>query len=127
MEKLAEQLLEKRIRVTPGQWDRLQEAAQGTSLNANQLMVELAIEALDRREWPATEAEIRMYRASLFTAQVLARDLIDTGREEKLAEIRRHVLQMAPELLKKPDVPDRSDTCPLRAKRDRHMSRMKPG
>ena len=110
MEKLAEQLLEKRIRVTPGQWDRLQEAAQWSSLNVNQFMVELAIEALDRREWPATEAGIRMYRASLFTAQVLARGLIDTGREEKLAEIRRHVLQMAPELLKKPDVPDRSDT-----------------
>ena len=60
-------------------------------------MVELAIEALDRREWPATEAEIRMYRASLFTAQVLPRALIDTARE-KLAEIRSHVLQMPPEL-----------------------------
>ena len=47
------------------------------------------IEALDRRGWPATEPEIRMYRASLFTAQLLARELIDTGREEKLAEIRR--------------------------------------
>ena len=61
-------------------------------------MVELAIEALDRREWPTTEADIRMYRASLFTAQVLARELIDTGREEELAEIRRHVSQIAPEL-----------------------------
>ena len=98
MEKPAEQLLEKRIRVTSGQWDRLLEAAQETSLTPNQLMVELAIEALDRREWPTTEAEIRMYRASLFTAQVLARDLIDTGCEKKLAEIRRHVSQMAPKL-----------------------------
>ena len=110
MEKPAEQLLEKRVRVSSGQWDRLQKAAQGTSLTANQLMVELATEALDRREWPATEAEIRMYRASLFTAQVLARELIDTGREEKLAEIRRHVSQMAPELPTKPGAPTCSDT-----------------
>ena len=78
-------------------------------------MVELAIEALDRREWPGTEAEIRMYRASLFSAQVLARELIDTGQEEKLAEIRRHVSQIAPELPKKPVVPDRSDTDSLPA------------
>ncbi len=98
MEKPAEQLLEKRIRVSASQWDRLHVAAQATSLTANQLLVELAIEALDRREWPHTEAEIRMYRASLFTAQVLARELIDTGREEKLAEIRRHVSQLTPEL-----------------------------
>ncbi len=98
MEKPNEQSLEKRVHVTSGQWDRLQEAARGTSLTVNQLMVELAMEALDRREWPTTEAEIRMYRASLFTAQVLARELIDTGHEKKLAEIRRHVSQMAPEL-----------------------------
>ena len=76
--------MEKRIRVSSGQWDRLQDAAEGTR-----------VEALDRREWPATEAEIRMNRGSLFTAQVQARELIDTGCEEKLAEIRRHVSQMA--------------------------------
>ena len=115
MEKPPEQLLEKRIRVTSRQWDRLQEAAQGTSLTANQLMIELAIEALDRREWPNTQAEIRMYRASLFTAQMLARELIDTGRAEKLAEIRRHVSQMAPELPGKADVPSRPNTDSLSA------------
>ena len=106
MEKPAEQLLEKRIRVAPGQWDRLQEAAQGDEPQREPAHGR----ACDRGARPAgmarlPEAGIRMYRASLFTAQVLARGLIDTGREEKLAEIRRHVLQMAPELLKKPDVP----------------------
>ena len=121
MEKPPEQLLEKRVRVTSGQWDRLEQAAQGTSLTANQLTVELAIEALDRREWPATEAEIRMYRASLFTAQVLARELVDTGGEEKLAEIRRHVSQMAPDLPRKPDVPNRSDTESLPAEGEREV------
>ena len=57
-----------------------------------------SIAAFDRRKWPATEAEIRMYHANLFTAQLLARELIDTGREEKLAEFRRHVSQLATEL-----------------------------
>ena len=48
-----------------------------------------SVEVLERRKWPPTEAEIRIYRGSLFTAQLLARELIDAGREEKLAEIRR--------------------------------------
>ena len=110
MEKPIDQSLEKRVRVTSGQWDRLQEAAQESGLTANQLIVELAMEALDSKNWPATEAEIRMYRASLFTAQVLARELIDSGREEKLAEIRRHVSQMAPELPTKAVEPTPSGT-----------------
>ena len=78
-------------------WDFLQEAVRRTSLTADQLMAELPIEALDRREWPATEAEIRMYFASLFAAQALARVLTDIPREEKLAETCRHVSQMTPE------------------------------
>ena len=99
--------LQKNIRVLPEQWNRIETAAKKHDVSANQLVVDLALEALDRREWPTTEAEIRMYRASLFTAQVLARELIDTGREEELAEIRRHVSQMAPEL---PGEPSGTDT-----------------
>ena len=104
------QTLQKNIRVTPEQWERIENAAKQRNVSANQLLLELAMEALDRRQWPATEAEIRMFRASLFTAQVLARELIDTGCEKKLAEIRRHVSQMAPELPKKPATPGHSQT-----------------
>ena len=68
--------LQKNVRVTPGQWDRIENAAKERDVSANRLVVELAMEALDRREWPRTEAEIQVARASLFAAQVLARDLI---------------------------------------------------
>ena len=53
--------------------------ARNRDVSANRLMVELAVEALDRREWPRTQTEIRIARASLFAAQVLARDLISAG------------------------------------------------
>jgi len=41
--------LQKNIRVTPEQWARIEDAAQSTHSTANQLVIELAIEALDRR------------------------------------------------------------------------------
>ena len=62
-----------------------------------------------------------MYRASLFTAQVLARELIDTGREEKLEEIRRHVSQIAPEMPETPGAPGRSNTESLPARERREV------
>ena len=46
------QTVQKNIRVTPEQWQRIEHAADGRGISANQLLVELAIEALDRREWP---------------------------------------------------------------------------
>ena len=83
--------LSKHIRVTPEQWERIEQASQGTALTANQLVIELAVEALDRREWPATEVEIKVARASLFAAQVLARHLIAAGREHEVEEIRAFI------------------------------------
>ena len=49
-----------------------------------QLVIDLAIETLDRREWPLTEAEIRVARASRFAAQAIARDLIAADREKEV-------------------------------------------
>lgn len=51
------------------------EAARERQVSSNQLVVELAIEALGRREWPQIEAEIRLLRSCLFTAQAIARDM----------------------------------------------------
>ena len=82
---------QKNIRVTAEQWTRIEEAARERQVSPNQLVIELAIEALDRREWPATEAEIKVARASLFAAQVLARDLIAAGREHEVEEIRAFI------------------------------------
>ena len=84
--------IDNHIRVLPQQWERIERASQRTALTANQLVVELAIEALDRREWPGTKAEIHVTRASLFTAQAIARDLVATGCEDEVEEIRDYIL-----------------------------------
>ncbi len=89
--------MNKHIRVRPEQWERIEKAAQGSALTANQLVMELAIEALDRREWPNTEAEIKVARATLFAAQVLARDLIAQGCENEVQEIREFISTIVPD------------------------------
>ena len=83
--------LHKHIRVSREQWERIERAAEGSPHSPNQILVELAMEALDRREWPATDTEMRVARASLFAAQVLARDLIVNGRENDVQEIRDYI------------------------------------
>lgn len=42
---------------------------------ANQLTIELAMETLDRREWPNTEAEFHLLRSAMFTAQATMREM----------------------------------------------------
>ena len=98
----------KHIRVLPEQWERIEQAAQGSILTANQLVIELAIEALDRREWPRTEAETRVARASLFTAQAIARDLIAEGRENEVEEIRDFISTIVPDVGGEQPVPGHS-------------------
>ena len=92
------QTLQKNIRVTPAQWDRIEKAAKDRGVSANQLVVELAMNALNRREWPATETEIRVARASLFAAQALARNLIANGREPEVQEIRDFISTIVPDV-----------------------------
>ena len=94
----ADKTLSKHIRVLPEQWERIERASQGTALTANLLVIELPIEALDRREWPTTDTEIKVARASLFAAQVLARSLIADGREQEVQEIREFISTIVPEL-----------------------------
>ena len=97
-----ERALHKHVRIAPEQWERLEQAAQGTPHSPNQILVELAMEALDRREWPGTEAEIRVARASLFVAQAIARDLIANGREHEIEEIRDFISTIVPDPDTKP-------------------------
>ena len=91
------QTLQKNIRVRPEQWNRIENATKERDVSPNRLVIELANEALDRREWPSTEAEIKVARASLFAAQVLARDLIAAGRENEVEEIREFISTIAPD------------------------------
>ena len=86
----------KHIRVLPEQWERIERAAQGTALTANQLVIELAIEALDQRDWPKTEAETRVARASFFTAQAIARHMIAAGCEHEIEETRQFISTIVP-------------------------------
>ncbi len=89
--------IQKNIRVTPEQWNRIERTARDRGISPNRLIVDLVIEALDHGEWPRTEAEIRVARASLFTAQAIARDLISSGREGDVREIRKLISTIVPE------------------------------
>ena len=97
--------LQKNIRVTPGQWNRIENAAAERDVSANRLVVELAMEALDRREWPRTDLEIQLLRSSMFTAQAIARGMSAAGREDEIEEIRRNISDIMPELPGKPAEP----------------------
>ena len=92
------QTLQKNIRVTPGQWERIEKEAEERGISANQLVVELAMEALDHREWPRTEHEIRLLRSAMFAAQAMVRDMERAGREEEIEEISRNISEVVPEL-----------------------------
>ena len=89
--------LTKTIRVTPEQWERLEKFAKDRDVSANRLVVELVMEALDRRDWPRTELDVQVAKAALFAAQVLRRDLIADGREDEVEEILRFVASFVPE------------------------------
>ena len=97
------------------QWDRIENAARNRDTSANRLVVELVIKALEHQEWPRTETEIRVARASLFAAQVLARDLISSGREQEIDEIRDFISTIAPDGHTGKPVRGRSDDRPTAA------------
>ena len=90
--------LSKTVRVTEDQWSRVEIAARKHNESPNHLLVNLAMQALDRHEWPRTELEIQLLRSTLFTAQAIARDMIAKGRKEEIEEIRREISRIAPEL-----------------------------
>ena len=96
------QTVQKNIRLSPEQWERIEKAAEERGISANQLLVELAMEALDRREWPRTEAEIYLLRSTMFTAQAMARDMVAAGRGKEIEEIARNISKVAPELPEDP-------------------------
>ena len=88
--------LQKKIRITEQRWERLEAEAAARDTSPNRLLVELAFEALQRRQWPRTEAEIHLLRSSMFAAQAIARDMIEQGREDEVQQIRRDISALAP-------------------------------
>ena len=83
--------LTRTIRVTPEQWERIEKIAKEREISANRLVVEVVMEALDRREWPRTDLDVQVAKAALFAAQVLRRDLIADGRKDVVEEILQFV------------------------------------
>ena len=79
-------------------WWRIEALAEARDTSPNRLLVELAVEALDRREWPRTAHEIRLLRSALFAAQALARDMVAAGRDEEVEQIWRNISAVLPEL-----------------------------
>ena len=79
--------LTRTIRVTPEQWERIEKIAKEREISANRLVVEVVMEALDRREWPRTDLDVQVAKAALFAAQVLRRDLIAEGRKDEAEEV----------------------------------------
>ena len=90
--------LQKQIRVTAEQWQRIEEAARDRKVSPNQLVVDLAIETLERPEWPVTEAEIYLLRSAMFAAQAIALDMQKAGRKDEIEKISRTISKIAPEL-----------------------------
>ena len=86
----------------PEQWERIENAARGTTRTANELVIDLALKALDRQEWPRTEAEIHLLRSAMFTAQAIIRDMERAGRHDEIEAIGRTISEVAPELPKRP-------------------------
>ena len=92
------QTIQKNIRVTPEQWKRIENEAEKREMSPNRLVVELVMEALERHEWPRTEAEIHLLRSAMFTAQAIIRDMEKAGREEEIEQISKTISEVAPEL-----------------------------
>ena len=67
-------------------------------MSPNRLVVEFVMEALERRQWPRTEAEIHLLRSAMFVAQAIIRDMEKNGREEEIEQISRTISEVAPEL-----------------------------
>ena len=86
------------IRIDEDHWRRIETLAETRNTSPNQLLVALAVEALDRREWPRTEREVQLLRSAMFAAQALARDMIANGRAEEVEQIRRGISEIVPDL-----------------------------
>ena len=88
--------ISKHIRIDEEIWKRLEATAGESDTTANRLLAELAERWLESREWPQSETQVQVARASLFTAQSIALDMIAAGRKKEVARILNHVATTVP-------------------------------
>ncbi|MCY4383131.1 MAG: hypothetical protein OXE44_08285 [Nitrospinae bacterium] len=104
--------INKHIRIDEDHWKRIEKAAHERGISPSRLMISAALEAIDGREWPRTDAEIHLLRSAMFVAQAIIRDMEKAGREEEIKQISRNISEVAPEL------PGKSAKNPLDAQVD---------
>ena len=88
----------KHIRIDADTWGRLEAAAKDRNTTANRMLAELATQWLKDREWPSTDVQIQVARASLFTAQAMVRDMAAAGRQKEITKIRRYISTIVPDV-----------------------------
>ncbi len=87
----------KHIRIEAELWQSLEFAARDLDTTANRLLAQLARQWLKDRQWPSTDVQIQVARASLFTAQAIAGDMAAAGREQDIKRIRRYISTILPD------------------------------
>ena len=102
--------INKHIRIDEELWQRLEIAAGEREMTANRLLAELAERWLETREWPESEVQVRVARASLFTAQAIALDMIAAGRKKEVDDILEHVAAIIPDVTPEPPAKPTMDT-----------------
>ena len=88
--------ISKHIRIDEELWKRLETAAGEIDTTANRLLAELGERWLETREWPQSEVQIKVARASVFTAQAIALDLIAAGRQKRVDQLLEHAASIVP-------------------------------
>ena len=96
--------ISKHIRIDEELWKRLETAAGEIDTTANRLLAELAERWLETREWPQSEVQVKVARASVFTAQAIALDMIAAGRQKEVDQILEHVTTIVPGVAPQPMV-----------------------
>ena len=94
--------INKHIRIDEELWKRLEKAAGESDTTANRLLAALAERWLKTREWPPSEVQVRVARASLFTAQAIALDMIAAGRKKQVDQVLDYVATIVPEAAPEP-------------------------
>ncbi len=92
------------IRGIPEQWERVEKTTEQRDISASRLVVELVMEALDRREWPHTELDVRSPRSPFLPPQILRLGLIAAGRNDEAEAILRFVTPLLPESVAHPSM-----------------------
>ena len=88
--------INKHIRIDEELWKRLEKAAGESDTTANRLLAKLAERWLETRDWPQSEVQVRVARASLFTAQAIALDMIAAGRKKQVDQVLDYVATVVP-------------------------------